>query len=275
MKNLRHAKYKIEINENTQVSLSIGNDKIGKMINFSTLPGNSDNMLEAKGQLLTDIPGTCCGNCAACFKNCYAVGSARLHHNAIIPSWGKNTLLLRQDPVKLFAQIDQQIIKLNKKFYEGKASEPEYKFYRHNVSGEIQNIQELELLNKLALKHPAIKFGFYSKNTPVIVEFFKKHGQTADNLTLNLSEWHGVLSETRKELDKLGAKYNVFEYDDSNRAWCTLDDSAKERLSHEIHCPGINKQGHHVKDQNGNALTCDKCQLCYKKLGKTIAVYDH
>lgn len=274
MNQIKTIKYTVKINDESRVSLSIGNEKIGKMINFSTLPGNKDNMLKAKEMLLTDVPGTCCGNCSACFKNCYAAKSAKLHHNAIIPSWGKNTLMLRSNPVQVFDQIDQQIRKLNKKFYEGKASEPEYKFYRHNVSGELQSLQELELLNDLANKHPAINFGVYSKNSEVLIEFFKKHGQTADNLTINLSEWHGTMSQTRDALDAIGAKYNIFEYDDSNRSHCTLSEDDKARLAKTIHCPGIDKNGHHVSI-NGQALTCDKCKLCYKKLGKTIAVYDH
>ena len=267
-------KYTITL-QDAKVSLSFGNSKIGMMINFSTLPGDENHLLTAKGELLTDIPGTCCGKCDACFNNCYAVNSARLHHNACIPSWAKNTLMLREMPDELFNQIDQEIRRVNKKFYQtGNLKDLKYKSFRIHVSGEFLSLSELEHWNDLAKAHPELKFGVYSKNEKVLLEFFKKHGQTADNLCVNVSEWHNIMTDLRSELDKLGVIYNVFEYDDSNRSWCTLNDSEKERLAGEQHCPAVGKDGHHVK-VNGVDLTCDMCGRCYRKTGKVTAVYDH
>ncbi len=274
MNNYTEPKYTLNL-ENPRVSLSLGNNKIGMIMNFSTLPGNQKHMLTAGGQLLTNVHGTCCGNCAACFNSCYAVNSAKLHHNVIIDAWGKNTLMLRQMPDELFKQIDEEIHRVNKKFYKThNPADVKFKTFRINVSGELESLEQLERWNNLAKKHPEMNFGVYSKNEPVILAFFEKHGQTADNFTLNISQWHGVMDKTIAKLKSMGAVVNVFEYDDSNRKWCTLDKAEQERLASEAHCPAVSHEGHHAK-VNGVDITCDMCGRCYRKTGKTTAVYDH
>ena len=99
-------KYSITL-ENAKLHISKGNSKIGKTIyNFSTLPGNQHYMLYVKGELLTDVPGTCTNLCAGCFGACYAVNSVKLHHNCTVRAWAENTLLLRNKPKELFNEID-------------------------------------------------------------------------------------------------------------------------------------------------------------------------
>lgn len=269
-------KYTIKVDQNTKISLSYGNSKIGMMINWSTLPGDSKHLLTAKGELLTDVPGTCCGKCDACFNNCYAVNSARLHHNACIPSWAKNTLMLRNYPDETFAQIDAEIRRVNKAYYKsGNAADLKYKFVRINTAGELGSVEELERWNDLAKKHPELQFGIYSKNEEILLVFFKKHGQTADNFVINVSQWHGTQNNTIIELAKIGAKFNIFEYDDSNRAWCSLDDHEKTRLANCQHCLAVTKAGKHAKKADGSPILCTDCGRCYRKTGATTAVYDH
>jgi len=275
MKN-SNPKYKIEVTKDTKISLSFGNSKIGMMINWSTLPGDDKHLLKANGELLTDVPGTCCGKCDACFNSCYAVNSARLHHNACIPSWAKNTLMLRQYPDETFAQIDAEIRRVNKAYYKsGNLKDLKYKFVRVNVAGEIESLDELERWNALAQKHPELQFGLYSKNEKILIEFFKRHGQTADNFTINVSQWHGTQNTTIAELAKIGAKFNVFEYDDSNRTWCTLNDQEKARLASCSHCLAVTKAGKHAAKADGSPILCTDCGRCYRKTGATTAVYDH
>jgi hypothetical protein len=120
-----------------------------------------------------------------------------------------------------------------------------------------------------------MKFGIYSKNTKVIVGFFKKFGQTAENLTVNISQWHSVMDDTIEKLKNLGAIVNIFEYDDTNRSACTLNAADKERLQSTAHCPAVTRSGHHALKPDGSPILCEQCGRCYRKTGATTAVYDH
>ena len=149
-----------------QLHISKGNSKIGKTIyNFSTLPGNENNLLQLKdGTLLTNVPGTCSKHCENCFHSgCYAVNSARLHSNVVIKAWGENTLLLRKGII--WDKIDSYINKNQKKI----------KLWRINVSGEIGSVQEFEKWNNIAAKYPQIQFGLYTKNYEDLDLFMQKH----------------------------------------------------------------------------------------------------
>ena len=161
--------YTIKLEE-AKLHISKGNSKIGKGIwSFSTLPGNSEHLIYINGKiLLTDIPGTCSKYCNGCAKDgaCYAWRDAKLHHNVTIRAWGENTLLLRHDPDKLFSMIDEFITTKNKKKIQVNT-------WRWNVSGEIESLKQLELMNDLAAKHPEVAFGIYTKNYDVLEEFIK------------------------------------------------------------------------------------------------------
>lgn len=278
----REPKYLID-EENAKLHISKGNNKLGKGIyNFSSLPGDADHLLEIKDPddesgekkiLLTSIPGTCSGHCSACFNHgCYAVNSARLHHNAVIPAWGENTLLLRSGIA--FELLDKFISDKNKK-YKGthNIKDAKVRIFRINVSGEIENEHEFEEWNDLATKHPEVTFGLYTKNFEALDQFMQKHEDTVPNFVINISQWHGVADQF---LAKYPGKFNVFEYDNSNRKNHGFSDEDIERLSHVVHCPAVDRQGHHVKrpgtDEN---ITCDHCGRCYRKTGETTAVWDH
>ena len=242
-----------------------GNSKIGNGIYaFSTLPGNEEYLLYAKGELLTNIPGTCSKHCKECFNNgCYACNSAKQYHNTVIPAWAENTLLLRSGKLK------EELIK----FFDQKAkTKNPVKIFRINVSGEIVSMEDLEMWNELAILYPQIKFGVYTKNFEALDEFMQKHKSTADNLCVNISQWHGCANSI---IEKYSGHFNVFEYDDSNLKNNTLSEADKERLLKITHCPAVTSSGHHAKDKDGNDITCDKCGRCYRKTGKTTAVYAH
>lgn len=264
-----------------KLSVVKGNSKIGSGIYaFSTLPGNETHLLTIKDKetgndvLLTSIPGTCSGHCEKCFNGgCYAVNSARLHHNAVVPAWAGNTLLLRSG--KLFTELDQYITKKNKKYYEtGKASDAAIKTFRINVSGEIQDAAELASWNDLAVKHPETNFGVYTKNYEAVEEFIEAqpNKDTAPNFVINISQWHG---EADAFLAKYPNKFNVFEYDDSNRKHNELSEADIKRLAATRHCRAVDIHGKHATDAAGNPITCDHCKYCYLKTGKTTAVYSH
>lgn len=264
--------------EDARLHVSQGNRKIGKGIwAFSTLPGNKDNLLYVKGKgLLTNIPGTCSHYCTDCFNNgCYAVRDAKLHSNACIPAWGENTLLLREAPKRLFSEIDLFITMKNAKYLQTKDEKyHKVRIWRWHVSGEIESLLQLKLMNEVAIKHPEVNFSVYTKNFDVLIKYIKKYKVTsiAENFIINISEWHGV---ARPFLDKYPGVFNVFEYDDSNLKDCTMPEVDKQRLAKIAHCPAVAKDGSHRADKDGNPITCDHCKRCYTKTGATTAVYAH
>lgn len=259
-----------------KLHVSQGNDKIGKMIwSFSTLPGNEDHLLyiedkEHPGEkiLLTDVPGTCSKHCETCFNcGCYAVNSAKLHHNAVIQAWADNTLLLKSG--KVFDMLDAFISDKNKN-----PENPKITIFRINVSGEIADCAELIRWNELAEKHPEVRFGVYTKNYEALDELCNTSGadSIAKNLVINVSEWHAVAAEFLK---KHPGVFNVFEYDDSQRKNNDLSPEEVARLASTIHCPAVTAKGGHAKKSDGTPITCSMCQRCYRKTGEVTAVYAH
>ena len=260
-----------------RLCITKGNSKVGKGIyTSSTRPGNSENLLTINGPagkiLLTSVPGTCSKHCAGCFNGgCYAVNSARLHHNAVVPAWAANTLLLRSG--KFFEEVEAFIAKKNAKYAKtGDLKDASVRTFRINVSGEIQNVSELEGWNKIALKHPEVMFGIYTKNYEALEEFMKKRGESAPNFVINVSQWHGVASGF---LAKYPGKFNVFEYDDSQLKSSKLVAEDVARLAKLPHCPAVTASGKHAKNAAGEDITCDHCGRCYRKTGATTAVYAH
>lgn len=265
--------YKVKL-EDAKLHVAKGNSKIGKTIySFSTLPGDVNHLLYANKVLLTDLPGTCTNLCEGCFGACYAVNSAKLHHNAVIKAWADNTLLLRYKPSILFDQINALINEKNKKYYEThNEKDIKIKTWRWNVSGEIQNVTELALMNILAKKHPEVMFGIYTKNFKAVETLLDALGDTQPNFVINISQWHHVADDfLKKYVDKV----NIFEYDDSNLKNHGLSEEDVARLSKISHCPAVTKQGTHAKTPNGDPITCDMCRRCYTKTGKATAVYSH
>lgn len=271
--------YSFKLDEKTRINLSCGNNKIGHMLNWSTLPGNDEHKLIAKGRRITDIEGTCSKNCNGCFKNCYARRSILQHHNRVAEPWTKNTLMIRYRMEECFKQIDEAIREKNSKYYiTGNISDLKYKFFRINVSGEIQSLEELEAWNMLAREHPEINFGVYSKNSKVLLAFFAKHGQTADNFCINVSEWHGVMADTIEQLKAMGAVFNVFEYDDSILASSALSAEEKKAQAAKPHCPAVGatqENKHPINPATGAAWKCTECGACYRKNGSRRCVYSH
>lgn len=262
-------KYNIN-NEDAVLHLSMGNTKLGKTIlNFATLPGNDVHRPQITDKdtnekvLLSNVDGTCSKYCDNCAKNgaCYAWKMLCLHHNVVTKAWADNTILLREG--KVFDMIDDEL--------NNNSAYSSIKLFRINVSGEIENLTQLEGWNDLAKKHPKIQFSLYTKNFDVLEEFILKHGDTNKNFVINVSQWNHVADEFLK---KYPNKFNVFEYDGSIRKSDEYLEEDIKRLANEKHCPAVLKNGKHFK-KNGVDFTCDMCKKCYKKTGKLTAVYAH
>lgn len=148
--------------EKLKLSIVKGNSKLGKGIYaYSTLPGDAKHLLRtATGDLLCDVPGTCTGNCEACFsRGCYAVNAAHRYPNTVIPAWAQNTELLRRDPEGTFDRINAFIKKRN------------VKVFRINVSGELRSKEDLARWDDLARKNPGVRFCLYTKNYRAVIGY--------------------------------------------------------------------------------------------------------
>ena len=253
-----------------------GNSKIGKGIwSWSTLPGNAEHLLILnKTVLLTDIAGTCSKHCESCFGHgCYAVNSAKLHHNAVIRAWAENTVLLREG--RAFSMIDEFITKKNAKYARtGNLEDIVVRTFRINVSGEIESAEEIAGWNMLAITHPETTFSVYTKNFEALDKYLGAYGHEAlaENFVINISQWHHCADEFLAAHPGL---FNVFEYDDSNRKDNDLSAEDIARLDSTIHCPAVTKSGKHAKTSSGEDITCDHCLRCYRKNSGHTAVYSH
>ena len=234
--------YNINYDEAMTISLAKGNSKLGKGVYaFNLMPGSKPISTKDKGQL-TNVWGTCSGCCDGCENYCYAVKDTRRFHNTVIPSVGKNTVIMRHDMDKGFKQIKEALIK-------NKA-----KVLRWQSSGEIMNYDYLLHMVKLAVELPDIQFYFYTKRFAFMEQYLKECGELPKNLVCNISEWKG--NTEGYQLDGL----NKFVYDDGT-------DPTMEKL---VHCPAVNKKG------GKTGVTCEQCKRCFSgNKGIITAVYDH
>lgn len=278
-----------QINEDqATLHISQGNEKIGKGIwSFSTLPGNAEHMIRTKDKgLLTDIPGTCGKLADVCANSCYAFKSCVQHHNACVPAWAENTILLRNG--KLWEELNTFLTLKNAKaikaLREGKTLKEATELavvraFRINTSGEVETAQQFDRWVELAIQFPMIDFALYTKNFEALGEYLDYlvvNGlDLPDNFAINISQWNHCADEfIEKYADAW--KLNVFEFDPTNRPGHGFSDEDVARLKKMPHCYGITKEGHHRKLPDGGDATCDRCPMsCYKRSGQRIAVYAH
>lgn len=242
----KNPKYKVEIDSNTEPTITKGNMKIGKGIySFSLLPG--DEPLSTQSELLTDIPGTCSGICGDCKKNCYAIRDAKLHNNVTIPAWAKNTLLMRNNLDDLMNKIDNFIKK------------HEVKTFRWQVAGEIESYEYLCKMNEIASNNPTVTFGAYTKRFDLIERFLKENGSFASNLCINMSEWN----------------HNTDGYELPGMNSFVWDDGSDPEVAKLPHCPAVSKPAKVGGKGRETGITCDQCGRCYRVTGTKTAVYNH
>lgn len=234
--------YQIEYDSSMRISLAKGNSKLGKGVYaFNLMPGSDPLSTKDKGQL-TNVTGTCVGCCDGCEKFCYAIKDARRFHNTVIPSIGKNTVIMRHSLDDGFKQIKEDLIK-------NKA-----KVLRWHSSGEIMNYDYLLHMVQLAVELPDVQFYFYTKRFAFIEKYLNECGDLPKNLVCNISEW----KENTKGYNLKGL--NRFVY----------DDNTDPKMKSLVHCPAVDKNGHKT------GVTCDQCKRCFSgNKGTITAVYSH
>ena len=243
----KKVRYHIEYNKEMQPSITKGNRKIGKRVySFSLLPGSSPITLK-DGTVLTNVKGTCNGICSDCQHCCYAVRDAKTYNSTTIPAWGKNTVMLRNDRDGLFNKIDTYI------------SKHKVEIWRWQVAGEIEDYDYLERMNDMALKHPNVQFGVYTKRFAFVKMFINKHQKFADNFCVNLSEWN----------------HNIDQYHFEGLNSFVWDDGDDPEISKLPHCPAVSAPTTPGGKGKSTGITCSQCGRCYRTTGKKTAVYNH
>ena len=246
--------YPIYDNGEIHISISKGNKKVGNIPQFNTLPGDEPLSLQ-NGTQLTNIKGTCGGVCENCKSACYAIKCCTYHHRNVIPAWGRNTVLVRNNPELVRSEIKEYCTKNI------------VRYFRFHTAGEFESVEHFALYCDICRDNPDVTFYVYTKAFKVLVDYAMKY-EIPENFVINLSVWHDNIEKFQKTLNThenivfqaLICKSNLFIYDDHT--------AAVGEYANNPHCPAIDKTGHET------GVTCAQCRRCMK-LGNRTAVYNH
>lgn len=234
-----------------------GNAKTGREWLLNTLPG--DHRIQVRGKDVTNVRGSCQGCCDGCEGFCYAISGARQHHNAVIPSTVRNLILYRMDPARFEAELDAQL---------GSWKSKGEKVFRWHASGEIEDYAYLEMMMRVAERHPDVRFYSYTKRFSWIRDWLDAHGDFPANFVWNLSVWGDNLERSGFPAEYL-PKVQRFEW---------RDEISVEEYNRGIHCRSVvhDREGER-KGHLSHEMTCRACGLCWRGLckGRTIVVYNH
>lgn len=235
-----------EINENSEISVSLKNNKVGNILGFNTLAGNSP-YIKKDGTVLTTYKGTCAGCCELCEKDCYARNYTIRRHNTCVPTYIKNTEIMRRD---LQNYVDQIAKKCEKE-------KENYKYGRYQESGEFESFLQMVGVEDVAIRVPELRYYFYSKRFEWM-EKIEESGGFSDNVSPLASIWYD--ENGNKNYDN-PYEFAEFIYDDGNNP----------ELDKIFHCPAV-----FIDGTSNKKITCEKCGRCPNaKKGMKTAVYAH
>lgn len=247
MKNVK-TKTQVMTNAKAQKYMTNGNIKVGKMWTFNKLAGNS---------VFMGCKGTCSKYCKGCWNtedplksNCYVAHSYGVYKKTTIPSYVRNTVMMREHMDELFEAIQGQILRARYK-----------RPIRIHASGEFENTSEILWWFKIAQDNPDVPVYVYTKAYDLINRVLRVHKIPA-NMWINISIWHenGIKCYNKwKHLNNIRA----FVYDDGY-------DYKKHGLDVNIHCPAYNNKGKMNHDQ-----TCADCKWCFENKYKVVGCFDH
>lgn len=218
------------------------NIKLGENIaSWSTLKGSDVLYIP---RLNKRVRGTC-KDCDYCTKECYVNKSYNRYPKTAMYGHAVNAIGLRTCPSKVFQDLHAQL-SVTKRF----------RIVRINQSGDIENLQELEMWFTLALLHPDFTFYLYTKQFKMAVEFIE--GNTLPkNFHINFSIWHehGV-----NEYFTVAHYPNVHAF--------VFDDG-------ETYIPATDYCRAYVNGKLNHKITCEKCKKCYRPGSKVIYCTSH
>lgn len=136
------------------VTITGGNNKLGKIPNVSTLPRST------------------CNPKAPCFKGCYARKFVYLFPG-VKRAWGNNTKIVREDRDGYFNALEQ--------FLDRKHP----KLFRFHVGGDIPDQDYLNRMKRLARRYPKTRFMTFTKQHGL------DYRNMPRNLNIVFSYWYG------------------------------------------------------------------------------------
>lgn len=235
-----------EVTKDSKVSVSLKNDKVGNILGFNTLSGSSP-YIKKDGTVLTTYKGTCCGCCELCEDDCYARNYTMRQHNTCIPSYIKNTEIMRTN---LQGYVDQIVERCKKEFEK-------YRYCRYHESGEFESLNQMIGTVDAGIRVPDMRFYFYSKRFEYM-ETIEESGGFPDNVSALVSIWYD--ENGNKNYDN-PCGFAEFIYDDGNNP----------ELDKVFHCPAV-----FIDGTMNRKITCEKCGRCPNaKKGMKTAVYAH
>lgn len=213
------------------------------------------------------VKGTCTGVCEFCGHPqpgkkrppCYVAKSYR--QPDVIKGHARNTLAMREDPQKAFADLDGQLSR-KRKPVDG---------LRWNQSGEVENLEQFRGMTWVSGRHEETPAWIYTKQYGVVVPELLENG-APDNFTTLISIWHEQGIEEYKKLAHL-PNVKAFVYLDPNKpgGW-GIEEYAAHGLIIQTLCHAYNEKGKLNHD-----VTCNVCTKCFNRLPncKVIGCYDH
>lgn len=149
--------------EDIPLALSVGNRKIGRVMNVSLAP------------LLTCLS-------APCFLFCYDV-KACLQYVNVRDARVRNTVLAIKYPDVYFSRIRERLSRRRTN-----------KYFRWHVGGDIPTASYFAEMVKIAREFPDFTFWTYTKKYHIVNAYVKENGRAAipENLHIMFSEWDGM-----------------------------------------------------------------------------------
>lgn len=146
-----------------KICISLGNGKIGRVMNVSLAPGHT------------------CGYCSHCLPFCYDLRDCR--YPAVIDARARNTVLATQYRDEYFARIDRAMSRRRKN-----------KYFRWHVGGEIPDGDYFHRMVLNARMHPDFIIWTYTKRHDIVNAFIDQYGRDAipKNFTIMFSDWDGM-----------------------------------------------------------------------------------
>lgn len=243
-----------EVTEDTLISASLFNTKVGNIIGINLLSGESP-YIKKDGTVLTTVKGTCCGCCKFCEKNCYARDYTLYRHITCLPSYIKNTTIMRNN---LQNYVDQIVdICEEKSKCRTKNKKKKFKYCRYHESGEFETFLQMVGVEDVAIRVPQLRYYFYSKRFDWM-ERIEESGGFSDNVSPLASIWYD--KEGKRNYDN---PYNFAEF--------IYDDGSVPELDNIFHCPAV-----FIDGTANKMIVCEQCGRCPNaKKGMKTAVYAH
>lgn len=152
------AKSEIERGENLRVSISAGNEKMGRIPSISLLP------------LITCAGGACC----VCAAKCYAAKIAALRPS-VLKAYARNTAIALHAPAAFWEQF--------------RAAVAGSRFFRVNVAGDIPTPAFFAELVKTAAAFPHCTILAFTKRAEIVNAWIAGNGALPENLKIVYSNW--------------------------------------------------------------------------------------